>query len=96
MTHETRPEPPLDDWRILWGGREFEGIEGVAIINNVANFKLTETGHAFTTPDPIWGQVKTFDVYDLTKSTGEVIQVALCEVSAGVYATAVRDVRKPF
>jgi len=86
-----RPKPPHDDWQIIWGGLEFEGIRGVEIVRNVANFSTKSTGYQFTIPDPDNRGFYTFSIYDLKKKTGETVQVALCELSPGVYATGLRD-----
>lgn len=96
MKRAARPKPPHDDWKIIWGCSEFEGIKGVEIVRNVANFSTNATGYQFTIPDPDNRGFYTFNVYDLKKKTGETIQVALCEVSPGVYATALRDERRQF
>lgn len=86
-----RPKKPHNDWQIIWGGSEFEGIKGVEIIRNAANFSTSPTGYQFTIPDPENRGFYTFRIYVLKKNTGEQVQVALCELSPGVYATGLRD-----
>lgn len=89
MKAAVRADPPNDDWLIIWGCDEFDGIEGFYIENNHANFSYKETGEMFSTLDPR-GNSYTLHVYRLRNKAGKEVDAAICEVSPGVYASGVR------
>lgn len=89
MKSAKRADPPNDDWLIIWGCNEFDGIEDFFIENNVANFSSQRTGEMFSTRDPR-GNLYTLSVYRLTNDAGKEVDAAICEVSPGVYASGVR------
>ena len=85
-------EPPNDDWMIIWGCNEFDGIEGFYIENNTANFTSKRTGETFVANDTR-GNSYTFHVERLRNKAGQEVDAACCEVSPGVYASGVRKAK---
>jgi len=86
-----RPLPPNDDWRIVWGCQEYDAVLDAEITKNRANFSTKRVGESFMVPDPQGNGPYHFVVEELTKRTGETVQVANCELTPGVWASAIRD-----
>ena len=91
MESAVRPPAPNDCWRIIWGCTAFSIVEGVEVINNRVNCRVERTGEQITVQDPKWGVSHTFDVFKLTKKSGDVVTMLMGEISNGVWASGIRD-----
>lgn len=83
--------PPNNDWKVVWGCQEFDAVLGADLVKNTANFSTKRLGESFMAHDPDGNGPYHFVVMELTKHTGETVQVANCELTAGVWASALRD-----
>ena len=90
METAVRPPPPHASWRIIWGCTEFSSVEGVEVINNRVNCRVERTGEQITVQDPR-GTSRTFDVFKLTKTSGDVVTMLMGEISNGMWASGIRD-----
>ncbi|WP_299723920.1 hypothetical protein [uncultured Tateyamaria sp.] len=91
LSSAVRAAPPNDDWKIIWGCQEFDGNPGFYVEKSVANFSMKNLRTMFFATAPKGSHRYRFDVYELTNDAGQVIKAASCEVSNGVWASAIWD-----
>ena len=86
-----RAASPNDSWKIIWGCQEFDGNDGFYIENHAANFTMKSMGVRFFERAPNGSGPYGFDVYELTNDAGKVVRAGVCELSNGVWASAIWD-----